>query len=72
MLVFVMSGTMSQVAAWLTYLARKCGNRTTKQIYDEGCFGFPMKILRNYPLTLDPFRVIISYYKAVYTRPTQI
>ncbi|HUV52779.1 MAG TPA: hypothetical protein VMW64_06870 [Dehalococcoidia bacterium] len=41
MLVFVMSGTMSQVAAWLSYLARKCGSRTIKQILDEGGFGFP-------------------------------
>ena len=36
MLVFVMSGTMSQVLAWLSYLARKCGSRTIKQILDEG------------------------------------
>ena len=41
MLVFVMRGTMSQVAAWLAYLAKKCGSRTIKQILDEGCFGFP-------------------------------
>ena len=36
MLVFVMRGTMSQVAAWLAYLAKKCGSRTIKQILDEG------------------------------------
>ena len=36
MLVFVMRGTMSQVVAWLAYLAKKCGSRTIKQILDEG------------------------------------
>jgi len=38
MLAFVMSGTMSQVLAWLDSLVSKYGNLTIKQILDQACF----------------------------------